>query len=132
MLVDFAFGKTGLPVELPSGYDYRLLEARSARPVPNENEAISAALDSPVGTKPLKDLAAGKQTAAISVCDITRPVPNRLILPHVLERLETSCISRDNVTILRPLSTGRTEPTRASKARRSPSPSATRRLRNSR
>jgi len=100
MLVDFAFGKTGLPVELPPGYDYRLLEARSARPVPNENEAISAALDSPVGTKPLKDLAAGKKTAAISVCDITRPVPNRLILPHVLDRLETSGISRDNVTIL--------------------------------
>ena len=100
MLVDFAFGKIGLPVELPSGYDYRLLEARSARPVPNENEAIAAALDSPVGTRPLKDLAVGKNTAAISVCDITRPVPNRLILPHVLDRLETTGISRDNITIL--------------------------------
>jgi nickel-dependent lactate racemase len=98
--VRFAFGKTGLEIELPEGFDYRLLEARSANPLPNPREALESALDTPIGTPPLTELAAGKGTAAISVCDITRPAPNRFVLPSVLERLEHAGIRRDSVTIL--------------------------------
>jgi nickel-dependent lactate racemase len=45
-------------------------------------------------------LAAGKRTAAIAVCDITRPAPNRLTLPPVLQRLEQVGIPREGITIL--------------------------------
>jgi nickel-dependent lactate racemase len=45
-------------------------------------------------------LARGKRTAAISVCDITRPAPNRKTLPPVLRRLEQAGIPREGVTIL--------------------------------
>jgi nickel-dependent lactate racemase len=34
------------------------------------------------------------------VCDITRPVPNKILLPPLLELLEASGISRDAITIL--------------------------------
>lgn len=98
--MDFAFGKTGLPLELPDGFDYRFLEARSARPLPDQDAALSAALDAPIGCKPLQELALGKKTAAISVCDITRPAPNRIVLPHVLRRLESAGIPRESVTVL--------------------------------
>lgn len=100
MRVDLAFGKTGLPVELPDGYDYRLLEARSARPLADEKAALEAALDAPLGAPPLEKMARGKQTAAISVCDITRPAPNRRTLPLVLERLHRGGIPVGGVTIL--------------------------------
>jgi len=100
MQVDFAFGKTGLSVELPEGYDYRLLEARSAEPLPDWRSAFDAALDAPIGRPPLAEMARGKRSAAISVCDITRPAPNRLTLPAVLHRLHDGGIGRDGVTIL--------------------------------
>jgi nickel-dependent lactate racemase len=45
-------------------------------------------------------LARGKLSAAISVCDITRPAPNRDVLPPVLARLEAAGIPRDGITIL--------------------------------
>jgi nickel-dependent lactate racemase len=45
-------------------------------------------------------MARGKRTAAISVCDITRPAPNREVLPPVLARLEAAGIPREGVTIL--------------------------------
>ena len=62
--------------------------------------ALDAALDRPIGSKPLRELAAGKKTAAISVCDITRPAPNWLTLPPLLKRLHDAGIPVEGVTIL--------------------------------
>ena len=100
MPVDFAFGKHGLRVDLPFGYDYQLLEARSARPLSDAVSAVAAALDSPIDSDPLRVIARGKNSAAISVCDITRPAPNRLVLPQVLHQLELGGIPRERVTVL--------------------------------
>jgi lactate racemase len=100
MDVRFAFGKTGLNLTFPDRFSYKLLEARSAAPLGNWQEALNRALDRPIACPPLEELATGKQSVAISVCDITRPAPNRLVLPPVLERLERAGIARDAVTIL--------------------------------
>src|SRR5579872_2101119 len=100
MQVDLAFGKTGISVELPAGASYQILEARSAQPLPDSIAAIEAALDAPIASPPLEALARGRESAAISVCDITRPAPNRLVLPPVLHRLERAGIPRERITIL--------------------------------
>jgi lactate racemase len=100
MRMELAFGKTGVEVELPEGFRYRVLEARSAVPLEDQAGAIRAALDAPTGTPPLEELARGKSSAAISVCDITRPAPNRQVLPPVLERLAKAGIPRERITIL--------------------------------
>lgn len=100
MQVDFAFGKTGLIVNLPDGFQYRTLEARSAVPLSDPGQAIERALDAPTACAPLKQLASGKRSAAIVVCDITRPVPNREILPPVLSRLTAAGIPLEDITIL--------------------------------
>jgi nickel-dependent lactate racemase len=96
----FAFGKTGLDLELPEGFRYQVLEARSAVPLADPAAAIQRALDNPQAGPPLGNLARGKRSAAISVCDITRPAPNREVLPPVLERLEAAGIPRQGITIL--------------------------------
>jgi nickel-dependent lactate racemase len=100
MQVHLAFGKTGIPAELPDGFRYRVLEARSATPLADWKGALESALDGPIGALPLVELARGKRSAAISVCDITRPAPNRLTLPPVLRRLEEAGIPRAAITIL--------------------------------
>jgi nickel-dependent lactate racemase len=100
MRIELAFGKTGVEAELPDGRQYQFLEARSAVALDDGIAALEAAMDSPIGTAPLVDLARGKRSAAISVCDITRPAPNRLVLPPLLARLEQGGIERENVTVL--------------------------------
>lgn len=95
-----AFGRTGLEIELPEGFRYRILEARSAVPLADAAESLERALDHPIGAPPLGELARGKRSAAISVCDITRPAPNSFVLPAVLRRLEAAGIDRANITIL--------------------------------
>ena len=97
---NFAFGKVGLTLDLPEGFQYRVLEARSAVPLTDPAGAIAHALDSPVASIGLKELARGKRSAAIAVCDITRPAPNRRVLPPVLARLEAAGIRPEEIIIL--------------------------------
>ena len=99
MRVDLAFGKTGMAVDLPAGFDYSVLEVRSAQPLPDALAAIEAALDHPIDSPSLFEMARGKKTAAISVCDITRPAPNKLTLPPVLKRLHAAGIPVEGVRI---------------------------------
>src|SRR6478736_6549611 len=101
MRVTLDYGKTGLDVTLPAD---RLLAPplaiREAPPLPDPAGALDAALRNPVGTKPLAELAKGKATACVVVCDITRPVPNKLILPPVLRTIEAAGIPREKILIL--------------------------------
>ena len=100
MQIDLAFGTAGIKANLPAGFRYRVLEARSAQPLADWQSALESALDRPIDSPPLSELARGKRSAAISVCDITRPAPNRKTLPPVLRRLEQAGIPRENITIL--------------------------------
>lgn len=100
MQFHLAFGKIGIAFEAPLGFRYRVLETRTAEPLANPAQSVEAALDQPIGSPSLVELARGKRTASISVCDITRPAPNRTTLPFVLSRLERAGIRREDITIL--------------------------------
>ncbi|HVW85341.1 MAG TPA: nickel-dependent lactate racemase [Bryobacteraceae bacterium] len=99
-ILKLAFGKQGTEIELPDGFEYVVLDAKSAVSLDDQIGAIEHALEHPIGTPPLTELAHGKKSAAISVCDITRPAPNRKVLPPVLRRLEAAGIARQNIVIL--------------------------------
>lgn len=99
MRVTLAFGKSGLEIDLPEGPSWQVLRTRKESPLADVPAALAAALDHPIGTPPLAELAKGRSSAAIAVCDITRPAPNRVTLPPLLERLHKAGIRRDQVTI---------------------------------
>jgi len=100
MQTHFAFGKNGIDVEVPEGFDCQVVRSRAAQALSDPNGALEAALDHPIYSEPLEKLAAGKRTAAISVCDITRPAPNRITLPPLLKRLHAAGIPKEGITIL--------------------------------
>ena len=58
MQVNFAFGKTGLVLSLPEGPQYDIAEIRSAAALPDVEVALAAALDHPIGSRPLAELTA--------------------------------------------------------------------------
>lgn len=101
MRVRLDYGKTGLDVELPgNGKVVGPLSIREAPPLADPQAALEAALANPIGTAPLAELAKGKKDACIVICDITRPVPNQLLLPPILRTLEEAGIPREKITIL--------------------------------
>jgi nickel-dependent lactate racemase len=100
MRINLDYGRTGLDVELPDDRVVGPLAIRPAPPLPDPEAAIADAIAHPIGTSSLADLARGRRDACILVCDITRPVPNRLILPPLLRMLEQQGIPRERIVIL--------------------------------
>ena len=100
MKTHFSFGKNGIDVSVPDGFEYQVLRSHTAQALGDVSTELQKALDHPIGCEPLAKLAAGKRTAAISVCDITRPAPNWLTLPPLLKRLHAAGIPVDGITIL--------------------------------
>ena len=94
------YGRTGLSVELPDDRIVGPLEIQQAAPLAEPADAVQEVLAQPTGSLPLADLARCRGSACVLVCDITRPVPNELILKPLLKTLEWSGIRRDRITIL--------------------------------
>ncbi len=100
MRIKLDYGRTGLEVELPETNLVGPLAIRDAAPLANPEQAILDSLERPIGTPSLAELAKGRKSACILICDITRPVPNKLILPPMLRILEEQGIPRDEIMIL--------------------------------
>ncbi len=100
MRVELDYGRSTLPVELPEERVVGPLAIQPAQPLSNPEEAIKEAILNPIGSKPLSELARGRKNACILICDVTRPVPNQLILPPLLKILEENGIAREDILIL--------------------------------
>jgi nickel-dependent lactate racemase len=100
MRVTLDYGRTGLDVTLPDDRTVGPLAIREARPLDHPDRALAEALQDPIDTPPLAELARGRRSACVVICDVTRPVPNKLILPPVLRTLEGAGIPRDKILIL--------------------------------
>jgi lactate racemase len=100
MRVRLAFDRTGAEVALPDHWRATVLEPRFAGAVASADDALAEALAHPIASPALAELARGKASAAISVCDITRPAPNRLVLPRVTAALEQAGVPRERIRIL--------------------------------
>ena len=99
MQIELSFGRQGLLVELPEKAIPQIIR-KPKYPVPEDPHAlVKQALSQPIRSKKLSQEALGNKTACILVCDVTRPVPNKLFLKPVIEELEAG-ESQDSITIL--------------------------------
>ncbi len=99
MKIQLAYGKSGLDVEIPEKRA-RVLSMKDQNVVPDPAIAVTKSLLKPIATLPLYDLAKGKKNACILICDITRPVPNKILLPPILRTLRAAGIPREKILIL--------------------------------
>jgi nickel-dependent lactate racemase len=66
----------------------------------DEDAAIRAALHAPVAGVPLRALADGARRVAVVFPDLTRPMPNRTVLPPLLDELARAGVPDERVTLL--------------------------------
>lgn len=96
--VGIAFGKSRLPLNI----DPELAEWEIIRPVAEDaladpQAAFELACGAPIGSPPLKDIVSKNDKVVIVTSDGTRPVPNKQLIPWIIEHLS---IPLSNVTIL--------------------------------
>jgi nickel-dependent lactate racemase len=99
MRTRIAYGRGDLDLELPDGLDVQVLEKHSVAPLADPVATLAAALETPIDTPPLRELARGRRDAVIVVSDRTRPVPNALILPPILAALRAGGLPPDRVSL---------------------------------
>ena len=100
MRVGMKYGRGILDIEIPDKNLSGVLSIEQAVPIENPTRAIWAAIESPIQSPPLAELVRGRTSACVVISDITRPVPNQIILPPMLQTLEQHGIPREKITIL--------------------------------
>ena len=91
-------GERTVDLDLPDSVES--LEMEPLKPLADPTGAVRRALAKPIESPPLEALARGRRNACVVISDITRPVPNKVILPPLLDVLIESGLSKDNITIL--------------------------------
>ena len=84
-------------LDFPKDWDIDVIKmAGHDTPVLTGDE-IRKRVQSPIGTKRLSDIAAGKKTAVVTFDDLTRPTPAGAIAKYVLEELNAAGIDDDHI-----------------------------------
>ncbi len=98
--VELLYGQGRLPLRVPRHAE--VLRAEEVRPLADPEAAVREALAAPVGCAPLLQLVRARRprTVAVTVSDITRPVPNHQILPALLEVLAAGGVEPDQVLVV--------------------------------
>ena len=95
--VQLAYGKKGYKLKVPANFD--VIEPKFIKEVGSAKEEINKALLSPINSKPLRSLLEGKTDIAISVCDITRAQPRKVVIETIVEHIK-DLIPISNIKIL--------------------------------
>jgi len=101
MQVRLKYGSEGLDLQFPATPNFvGVLDPGEAPPLDDPAAAVTTALSAPIAAPPLRELAAGRSDAVIVISDVTRPVPNPLLLPPIIAELEAAGIPGAAITIL--------------------------------
>ncbi len=100
MRVHLNYGRGKRAVDLPDELEVTVI-AKQAMPVLEAPARVMReALAAPVGCAPLAAEAARARRACILICDITRPVPNGVILPSLIRTLLDAGLAPAAITVL--------------------------------
>ena len=98
--LELSYGRGRLALDLPDGLEVTVICKPAMPAIPDPQAAVRAALAEPVGVPPLRELARGKSSACILICDITRPVPNGLFLPTLIRELLEAGLAAERIKVL--------------------------------
>jgi lactate racemase len=96
--VELAYGRHGTSVELPERTE--VVAPVDEPAVPDEGAAIVAALRAPLRGPGLAALMPAGARVAVVFPDLTRPMPNRTVLPPLLGELARAGVPDEHITLL--------------------------------
>ncbi|MFP8878187.1 MAG: nickel-dependent lactate racemase [Myxococcota bacterium] len=99
MDIELDYGRTTLSLSLPDGRSVERVEKQAAAPLASPEGAVRVGIERPIDAPPLRELAKGRRDAVIVISDSTRPVPNALLIPPLLDALDKGGLPAEAVTI---------------------------------
>jgi len=100
MKVALPYGKSTLTVDVPDENLMKIGLTSELRVVKNARAEITKNLRKPIGTPPLSSLVGRGKRVAVIVDDYTRPCPDNILLPVILEELSRTGVRKEDIKII--------------------------------
>lgn len=99
---DFLYGSSSVKVSLPEGCDVTVLRGNSVPPVEDIGKCLTDAIESPIGSAPLKDRIKKGDRIALVISDMSRFwMRQDMVIPHLTDYLTGVCgIDDGDITII--------------------------------
>ena len=94
------YGKEKIPISLPQKNLLKICLLKDKPGVEDNIKEIEEAIKNPIGSKTISQIAQGKHTAVVICTDITRPTPDKLLIPPILDELNKGEISDKNIKVI--------------------------------
>ncbi len=94
------YSKSHLDFTLLPGMKADIAVSQPAEAIQDVPNAIQKALENPIGTPPLKNIAKPGDRVCIVFTDITRSSPDHLLVPALLKELEQAGVRDEDITLL--------------------------------
>jgi nickel-dependent lactate racemase len=94
-------------LDFPAAWEVNVMKMRGHDAPVLTPEQIRQQLDKPVGTRPLREIAAGKKTVVITFDDLTRTTPTYEVTPWVIGELKAAGIADEDIVFLSSFGTHR-------------------------
>ena len=86
-------------LDFPKAWSIQTVEMTGAKSPVLTPAQILDRIQNPIGTKQLRDIAAGKKTAVILFDDLTRPTPANTVVTHLINELNAAGIDDDHILL---------------------------------
>ena len=100
MRVELSYGRASYPLDLRDEWSVSVIRKPPMPVLDDPAAAVEAALGAGVDAPSLLDAARGARSACILICDITRPVPNEILLPPLVRTLLRAGVAPEAICIL--------------------------------
>ncbi|MFQ6074071.1 MAG: nickel-dependent lactate racemase [Candidatus Bathyarchaeia archaeon] len=94
------YGKTEVCARIPTRNFLGMIESKEKPEVADPRVEVERALNEPIGTKRLSEIAKAGDKAAIVVDDSTRATPSYLMVPPILDELNKAGVKDEDITVI--------------------------------
>lgn len=94
------YGNNIIPLSIPQKNLIKVCWLKSEPGVKNNIEEIENSIKKPIGSKSISQISKGKNSAVIISTDISRPTPDNLLIPPILNELNKGGISDKNIEVI--------------------------------
>ena len=94
------FGDIDERLDFPGSWELNVIEMAGHNAPVLSPEEIEQRLQKPIGSRPLREIAAGKKMAVITFDDLTRPTPTASVAPLVVQELKAAGLADENIIFM--------------------------------
>lgn len=98
--IELKLGSSKVSFDINEANLYGVLNPEDMPGVKDGYKEVKNALENPIGSAGLKEIAQGKKNVVILASDITRPSPSHILIPPMVEELLEAGLNYDNITVV--------------------------------